>query len=110
MLPIGEINDTDWLKQMAKTETDKYIFGLRVSWTREKTDESKVRYIKKRSYYWSYPHIPAFKSYWYYYQTIKPMTLEEVVKFISEIWDDSITKDYDTNFRYICEIVSKEDE
>lgn len=110
MLPIGEISDTNWLKQMAKTEIDKYIFRLKVSWKREETDESKLSYIKKRSYYYSYPHIPKYKSYWYYYQTIKPMTLEEVVKFISEIWNYPVTQNYDNNFEYICEIVRKEDE
>lgn len=110
MLPIGEISDTNWLKQMAKTEIDKYIFKLKVSWKREETDESKLSYIKKRSYYYSYSHIPKYKSYWYYYQTIKPMTLEEVVKFISEIWNYPVTQNYDNNFEYICKIVRKEDE
>ena len=35
MLPIGKINDAEYLEQMAKTETDKYIFTLRISASRD---------------------------------------------------------------------------
>ena len=42
------------------------------------------------------------------YQTLRPMTLEECVKFISEL--DPKYSDLENNFRYITKIVRKEDE
>jgi len=95
---------------MSRTETDKYIYKLRVMFTREETDESKIKYVRKKSYYWTYPHTPNNKCYDYIYQTIKPMTLEECAKFINEVWDCPRTQDYDNNFDFIYEIVRKEDE
>ena len=125
MLPIGKINDAAYLEQMAKTETDKYIFTLRISASRDfdkgsngsvywessdvirsKISETldsrfKVVSVKKESY--TYP--PSYKMPYVYYQNTKPMTLQELMK--SAIEADLIIKE---DFSYISEIVRKEDE
>lgn len=108
MLPIGEINDAEYLKQISRTETDKYIFQITLKDDCTQIDESKIKYIKKHSYYWTYPHTENNKRYEYIYQTLRPMTLEECVKFISEL--DPKYSDLENNFRYITKIVRKEDE
>lgn len=109
MLPIGEIRDTEYLKKMSKTETDKYIFQITLKDDRTQIDESKVKYVKKHSYYWTYPHTPNNKCYEYIYQTLKPMTLEECAKFISEL-HPKYSEDLEYNFHFITAIVRKEDE
>lgn len=127
MLPIGKINDAEYLEQMAKTETDKYIFTLRIGassdfnkrdngfrtkeWEsndviRAKISETldsrfKVVSIKKES--WTYPS--SWKIPFVYYQNIKSMTLQELMK--SAVEADLIIEE---DFSYIREIVSKEDD
>ena len=125
MLPIGKINDAEYLEQMAKTETDKYIFTLRIGASRDfdkgsngnvywessdviraKISETldsrfKVVSVKKESY--TYP--PTYKEPYVYYQNTKPMTLQELMK--SAIEADLIIKE---DFSYISEIVRKEDD
>lgn len=127
MLPIGKITDYEYLEQMAKTETDKYIFTLRIGassdfnkssngfktqeWEsndviRAKISETldsrfKVVSVKKES--WTYP--PSFKRPYVYYQNIKPMTLLELMK--SAVEADLIKQEH---FGYINEIVCKEDD
>lgn len=108
MLPIGDITDAEYLRQMSRTETDKYIFQVTLRQDRTQIDESKVKYIKKQSYYWTHPHTKTNKRYEYVYQTLAPMTLEECARLISEL--DSEYSDLEENFEYITKIVQKEND
>lgn len=108
MLPIGEITDAEYLRQMSRTETDKYIFQITFKQDRTQIDESKVKYIKKQSYYWTHPHTKNNKRYEYVYQTLIPMTLEECAKLISEL--NSEYSDTEKNFEYITSVVRNEND
>lgn len=108
MLPIGEISDAAYLKQMSRTETDKYIFQITLKQDRTQIDESKVKYIKKQAYYCSYPHTKNNSRYEHVYQTLTPMTLEECARLISDL--NSEYSDLEENFEYITKIVQKEND
>lgn len=108
MLPIGEITDTEYLRQMSRTETSKYIFQITIKQDRTQIDESKVKYIKKQSYYWTYPHTKNNRCYEYVYQTLAPMTLKECTRLISELGSEY--SDLEENFEYITKIVQKEND
>ena len=108
MIPIGEISDVEYLKHMSRTETDKYIFQITLRQDRTQIDESKVKYIKKQSYYWTYPHTKTNKRYKYVYQTLVPMTLKECTRLISELGSEY--SDLENNFEYITKIVKNEND
>lgn len=125
MLPIGKINDAEYLEQMAKTETDKYIFTLRINASRDfdkgsngseywesndvirakisETLDSRFKVVSVKKESWTHPS--SWKIPYVYYQNIKPMTLQELMR--SAVEADLIIEE---NFSYISEIVCKEDD
>lgn len=122
MLPIGKINDAEYLEQIAKTETDKYIFNLRISANRDfdkgnknwesndiirakisETLDSRFKVVSVKRESWTHPS--SYKIPYVYYQNIKPMTLQELMK--SAVDANLIIEE---NFSYISEIVRKEND